>query len=75
MRFPVRLCSLDLRAMHDPTLACVECISAMHAAAVIPNDHVADCPMVVPGELESGDVAPQRIEQFFRFLEREPVDI
>src|SRR5262245_12962228 len=61
--------------MHDPALPLVECVSAMHAAAIVPHDHVADGPIVIPGELGSGGVCPQRIEQFFRFLEREPVDI
>jgi hypothetical protein len=60
--------------MHDPALSLVECVSAMHAAAVVPDDHVADRPIVIPSELRSGGVGPQRIEQFFRFLKRKPID-
>ena len=42
----------------------------VHQAAVVPDQHVASSPRVLPCEAILRRVRPQRVEQRFRFVER-----
>src|SRR4051812_37543408 len=67
--------ALDLGTVHDASRSGVEGIAAVHRAAVVPQNEVADPPVIVPGQLVAGRVSPNLIEQRFGLGERESVDI
>ena len=54
----------DEKALHDA----IECIAAMHDAAIVPHHHVAVQPLVCPGEFISSRVIPHRVEHFLAFF-------
>src|ERR1700720_2118791 len=62
--------ALDLGAVHDTPRGGVEGIAAVHHAAVVPQNEVADTPIIVPGELVAGRVSPDLVEQRFGIGER-----
>src|SRR5579872_5595119 len=67
--------ALNLCAVHYPARAGVKRIAAVHGAAVVPQDQVADAPFVMPFELFAIRVGPQFIEQGFRFRKRQSLDV
>src|SRR3954466_12570037 len=70
--FSRRTCgALDLGPMHDPAAVVVERIAAMHGAAIVPDDEIADLPDVLPGKIRAVDIAPELVEQGLRFTEIE----
>ena len=69
-----RSLSLDLRAMHDASRPGIERVAAVHHAPVVPEDQIADAPLVTPRQrIGSGDL-PDAVEQRVRFVERQPLE-
>src|SRR5512132_3092166 len=64
------LLAFDLGAMHDPTAARVESVAAVHRAAIVPQNQVADAPHVLPGKFRPIDEIPEFVEQRLRFGKR-----
>src|SRR6185437_4269046 len=65
----------DLRAVHETAQAFVEGVEAVHDAAVVPHDGIADSPRLVPGEALLSGVRPDRVEQLLALLDAEAVDV
>src|SRR5215475_12526328 len=57
---------LDLGPMHHAALRVVEGIAAMHGAAVVPEQEVADTPGVLVTEFRLRGVVPEVVQQFCR---------
>src|SRR4051812_20652843 len=64
-----------LHPMHDPARPGVERIAMMHYAAVIPHEYVAAAPLMMPCEIGARRVRPEHIEQRFRFVDGQAVDV
>ena len=56
------LAALDLSAMHDAARFLVKGIAPMHCRAIVPQQKVADPPLVLVAELGPVDVRPQCVE-------------
>src|SRR5712671_7455091 len=65
----------DLRPVHQPPGIWVEFVAAVHDAAIVPQDEVADSPLLVPGQPGTGGMRPQRGEQLLALFECETLDI
>ena len=61
--------------MQDPPVVGIKGIAVMQGAPVVPNQQIADAPLLVPGELGAGSVRPQLFQQYFGLFQREPVHI
>ena len=67
--------ALALRAVHDAPRVGIERVAAMHRAAIVPDQDVADFPLVMPRGLRPRGVRPQRIEQSFGFRQRQAAHV
>src|SRR5260370_13695615 len=67
--------ALDLGAVHDAPGSRVEGIAAVHRAAVVPQNEVAQPSVIVPGQVVAGRVRQNLVEQRLGFGERESIDI
>src|SRR5260370_39488415 len=67
--------ALDLGAVHDAPGSRVEGIAAVHRAAVVPQNEVADPPAIVPGQLLAGRVRPNLVQQSIGVGAREVIEI
>src|SRR5947209_19610927 len=67
--------ALELGTVHQPARRGVEGVAAVHRAAVIPPDQVADPPFLLPGEAFLAGVLPQEIQERLALLDREAEDI
>src|SRR5215831_937251 len=70
-----RAVAFDLRAMHQPPVAGVELIATMQNTAIVPQHEVADPPLLIPGQLETRSMRPQRVEEPLAFFELQTVDV
>src|SRR5215475_12644123 len=61
--------------MHHPALRVVEGIAAMHGAAVVPENEVADAPVVLVAESRLRGVLPKLVQQFCRAVGIVTLDI
>src|SRR3954447_3987984 len=74
--FSRRTCgALDLGPMHDSAAVVVERIAAMHGAAIVPDDEIADLPDVLPGKIRTVDITPELVEQRFGVSKLKPDQI
>src|SRR3954471_25041486 len=64
-----------LRAMQYAPRVRIERVPAVENAAVIPDQDIADAPLMMPREFRLSRMGPQRIGQRLGFLERQSVDI
>ena len=67
--------TLALRPVHDTPRRRIECIAPVHGAAVVPDQHVTQPPLMAPGEFRLRGVRPYFVEQRFGFLQRQAVDL
>src|SRR5438874_1976289 len=65
--------AFDLRAVHDPARLAVERIAPMHGGTVVPQDQIAQRPLV---PVEGGfHERPDLVQQALRCVELEPHDV
>jgi len=67
--------ALALRTVHDTPRFRIERIAPVHGAAVVPDQHVTQLPLVAPSELRLGSVRPDIVEQRFGFFQRQSIDV
>jgi len=61
--------------VHQAPRVGVELFPAVHGAAIVPYDQVADLPLVHPGERGIERMRPKRVEEFFAIGDRQPRDV
>jgi hypothetical protein len=54
--------AFDLRAMHQAAALRIEFVAAVHDAAIVPQDEVADPPLLIPSQLRARRMGPERVE-------------
>src|SRR5581483_4747168 len=67
--------ALQLGAVHQPAGGGIEGVAAVHRAAVVPPDEVADLPVLAPGVFLLRRVRPQLVEQRLAFRHRQADDV
>ena len=63
------------QAMHYASRAGVERITMMHDGAVIPDNDIADLPLVMPTKLQLRSMRPQSVQQLLGRLKRKPIHV
>src|SRR6185436_531219 len=74
-RQPELAAGLDLRAVHQAPRRRVERVAAVQGAAVVPDHHVADAPLMAEDELRLRGVGPELVEQRLALGELESLDV
>jgi hypothetical protein len=61
--------------VHAAAAVAREAVPAVHGAAVVPDDQVADLPFLGPGELVARGVFPELVEQRLALIQRQWRDV
>ena len=61
--------------MHAAAAVAGEAVAAMHGAAVVPDDQIADLPPLGPGELVARGMRPELVQQRLALLQRQRRDV
>ena len=62
-------------AVHAAAAVAGEAVAAVHGAAVVPDDQIADLPPLGPGELVARGVRPELVQQRLALFERQRRDV